>query len=143
MSLSDCTHPICNILASTERFPEDPTLAICWFIHLSLKALLNFKDATIALQSRADMHPKFELLLKCEYHQPDDGKLFDMATGTCLPHSIVVASHIFQYKWQNKLLQFTSLTDINDSRNGLLLYRPVEWAFCQAKYVLRSSPTMR
>ena len=133
VSLSDCTHPICNILASTERFPVDPILAICWFVHSDLKALLNFEDATIASQSQVDMHPKFKLLLKREYHQPDDGKLFDMATGTCLPHSIVVASHIFQYQWRNELPLFTSLTDINDPRNGLLLYRPVEWAFCQAK----------
>jgi hypothetical protein len=29
--------------------------------------------------------------------------------------------------------QSTSLTDINDVRNGLLLYKPVEWAFDRAK----------
>ena len=29
--------------------------------------------------------------------------------------------------------QFTNLTDINDVRNGLLLYKPVEWAFDRAK----------
>jgi hypothetical protein len=56
-----------------------------------------------------------------------------MATGECLPHSIVVASHIFQHKWRGELSRFTSLENINDPRNGLLLYKPVEWAFDRAK----------
>jgi hypothetical protein len=102
-------------------------------MNTSLKALLNFEDATIASQSRADMQPTFKRLLKREYYPLEDRTLFDMATGICLPQSIVIASHIFQYKWRNELSRFTSLADINDSRNGLLLYKPVEWAFDRAK----------
>ena len=133
VSLSDCTHPICNILASTERFPEDPTSVLCWFINSNLNARLSFEDATVASQSRADTQANFKRLLKREYHQPEIGNLFDMATGTCLPHSIVVASYIFHYMWRKELPEFTSLTDINDPCNGLLLYKPVEWAFDRAK----------
>jgi hypothetical protein len=98
-----------------------------------MKAVLNFENATIASKDRRDTQPGFKALLKREYHQPGQGDLFDMATGKCLPHSIVVASHIFQHKWQHELSQWTSLTDINDTCNGLLLYRSVEWAFNRAK----------
>ena len=104
VSLSDCTNPICNILASTERFLQDLTPAISWFMNISLKALLNFEDATTTLQSRAELQPKFKDCLKRKYDQPNNGMLFNMAMGTCLTHSIVVASHIFQYKWWDKLL---------------------------------------
>ena len=133
VSLSDCTHPICNILASTERFPVDPTPMIFWYINSNLNARLSFEDATVASQSRADTQANFKRLLKREYHQPEIGNLFDMATGTSLPHSIVVASYIFQHKWRKELSQFTSVTDINDPCNGLLLYKPVQWAFDRAK----------
>jgi HNH endonuclease len=133
VSLSDCTHPICNILASTERFPEDPTSILFWYINSNLIARLSFENATVASRSRADEQGKFKRLLKREYHQPEIGNLFDMATGTSLPHGSVVASHIFQHKWEKELSQFTSLTDIDDPCNGLLLYKPVEWAFDRAK----------
>jgi hypothetical protein len=121
------------MIISSERFPDDLTPALSWFISSSLKALLNFEDATVASRNRDETQPKFKALLREEYDQPEDGKLFDMATGIRLPHSIVVASHIFQYNWRNELTRFTSLTDINDVRNALLLYKPVEWAFDRAK----------
>jgi hypothetical protein len=133
VSLSDCTHPICNILASTERFPEDSTSILFWYMNANLNARLNFENATVASQSRADTQWKFKRLLKREYLQPEIGNLFDMATGTYFPHGSVVASYIFQHKWQKELSQFTSITDIDDPRNGLLLYKPVEWAFDRAK----------
>ena len=133
VSLSDCTHPIRNILASTGRFPDDPTSMIFWYINSNLNARLSFEDATVASRSRAHTQAKFKRLLKHEYHQPEIGNLFDMATGTSLPHCSVVASHIFQHKWQKELSEFTSITDIDDPCNGLLLYKPVEWAFDRAK----------
>jgi hypothetical protein len=61
------------------------------------------------------------------------GDIFDMVTGKRLPHQIVIAAHIFQHKWRNNLSKYTSLTNIDDVRNGLLLYKPVEWAFNRAK----------
>jgi hypothetical protein len=103
------------------------------FIISELDARLSFEDATVASQSRAHTQAEFMRLLKCEYHQPEIGNLFDMATGTFLPHGSVIASHIFQHKWKKELPQLTSITDINDPCNGLLLYKPVEWAFDRAK----------
>jgi hypothetical protein len=76
---------------------------------------------------------EFKTLLEAEYQQPDQEDLFDMATGHYLPCDLVVASHIFLYKWRNRMLRHTDFRDINDVRNGLLLYKPVEWAFNRAK----------
>ncbi|KAF5387796.1 hypothetical protein D9615_000180 [Tricholomella constricta] len=116
-----------------KRFPVDILPAVHWFISTSLRALLNFEDATNASRERSETQVTFKALLREEYHQPEDGKLFDMATGRRLPHSTVAASHIYQHKWRKELWRFTTLTDINDPLNGLLLYRPVEWAFDRAK----------
>jgi hypothetical protein len=87
---------ICSVLISVERFPDDVTPAISWFISTTVRGLLNFEDATTASRNREHTQTGFKDLLKEEYHQPHDGKLFDMATGKRLPHSIVIASHIFQ-----------------------------------------------
>jgi hypothetical protein len=100
---------------------------------MNLRQSLNFKDATTASQNREEVQLGFMTLLKQGYGQPEQGDLFDMATGEHLPHHAVVATHIFQRKWQNQLPYYTSLKDIDNIHNGLLLYKPVEWAFDRAK----------
>lgn len=69
------------------------------------------------------------------YNQPTayDMGLLDMATGVILPHNVVIAAHIYQRRWHKYLSSFSTTTGINDARNGLLLYKPVEWAFDRAK----------
>jgi hypothetical protein len=56
-----------------------------------------------------------------------------MATGTLLPHNVVIGAHIFQHHWSKYLTTIANLSNINDTQNGLLLYKPVEWAFDNAK----------
>jgi hypothetical protein len=91
---------------------------------------LDFDDVTIALQSQELTAAEFKDVMKQVYDQPEGHKnLFDMATGVQLPHGAVVASYIFQWRWRRSLSTFTTFTDINDTRNGLLLYKPVDWAF--------------
>jgi hypothetical protein len=102
-------------------------------MHLSLKKIFDFKNTTVASQSRWNLQFTFRNDLKTQYNQLDDGNLFNIATGLCLLYTIIVAVHIFQYRWQDSLSQFTTLTNINNIHNGLLLYKPVEWAFDQAK----------
>jgi hypothetical protein len=134
VGLFDHTHLIiCDILAPQGRYPPDNVDAIDWFISSSLKALLNFEDATIASRNRGDTQFPFRQSLLHEYDPQVDNNVFDMATGMRLPEKTVVASHIFQHKWRNELSRFTTLRDVNDVRNGLLLYKPVEWAFDRAK----------
>jgi HNH endonuclease len=133
VSFSDSSHLSNNFFALKVRKPDDPNRLIFEFIGEIVKEALNFDKASIASKSRSEVQVDFKTRLKTEYNQPDKGNLFDMATGECLPHSVVVAAHIFQHNWRGKLSKYTSLTDINDVRNGLLLYKPVEWAFDRAK----------
>jgi len=59
---------------------------------------------------------------------------FDMATGRVLPSAIVTAAHIYQHRWRKINILTTFPPDfINDPRNGLLLYKPVEHAFDRAQ----------
>lgn len=120
-------------LATEGRFPADPGLGIGLLMTLHLREFLSFEDATAASQNREESHPQFEVLLKAEYNQSDEGDLFDMATGEHFPSSIVMASHIFLHKWRRRISHYTSFKNIHDPRNGLLLYRPVEWAFNRGK----------
>ena len=91
---------------------------------------LDFDDVTIALQGQESVAAGFKDALKRAYDQPEGYEnLFDMATGMDLPYSTMVASHIFQWRWRRSLSTFSTLSDIDDTCNGLLLYRPVEWAF--------------
>jgi hypothetical protein len=73
-----------------------------------------------------------------------ENDLFDMASGKKLRHGSIIAAHIFQFKWRGSLSLFTSLTDINDVRNALLLYKPVEDAFDTARLCIDTGgQTMR
>jgi hypothetical protein len=138
VSLSYHIHSIiCDILSSADRFPPDVS---DWFISDSLRELLNFEDASLASQGREESQPAFKRSLKEVYDQLQDGMLFDMATGMRLPHATVIAAHIYQHKWRNQLKRFTTLTNIDDVRNGLLLYKPVEWAFDRAKMCVEVKP---
>jgi len=73
----------------------------------------------------------FKELLKENYRQGNDGRLFDMASGNDLEHGSVIAAHIYQKRWGPLLRQACSLilSDINFVGNGLLLFNPVEKAF--------------
>lgn len=75
----------------------------------------------------------FKAALKALYRQSSDQVLFDMAMGKTIRHGAIIASHIFQHRWRKYLSTFSELTHIDDEHNGLLLYKPVEWAFDRAK----------
>ena len=109
---------------------------------MTLKQALKFESISTASQSRKITQKIFRSSLKDLYDRqiPDDGLLFDMATGRRLPCALVVAAHIFQHKWQDRLPQFTLLNNIDDMGNGLLLYRPVEKAFDAAKLCIEVNP---
>jgi hypothetical protein len=60
-----------------------------------------------------------------------------MATGeTFLPKHMVI-THIFQSRWWKYLPLFTSSVNIDDVRNGLMLYTPVAWAFDWGKLCIQ------
>ena len=95
--------------------------------------VLDFDDVTVASQDEDRVAMKFEHTLKREYSLEEDDCLFDMATGKYLHHTTVVAAHIYQYRWRKFFKWFSSLRNVDDPHNGLLLCRPVQWAFERAK----------
>jgi hypothetical protein len=50
-----------------------------------------------------------------------------MLTGESLPSCTVIASHLFKKSWKKYYTPIMGLNDINDIRNGLLLWKPVEY----------------
>ena len=48
--------------------------------------------------------------------------------GLGLPACLVTAGHIFKYEWLDLVLDWMGFPDIDDVRNGLLLFKPVEYA---------------
>jgi len=99
---------------------------------INLMQALDFENVTNASHARDS---GFKDRLKSEYGLPESSKsgMFDMATGKCFHPGCVITAHIFQYRWRRFLPILSSFADINDTSNGLLLYKPVEWAFDRAK----------
>jgi hypothetical protein len=103
---------------------------------LNMMQTLDFEKVTNASASDIREGSNFKDSLKEAYgFSPSDkrGDLWDMATGEHLRHGCVIAAHIFQYRWRKFLPILSSFKDIHDVQNGLLLYKPVEWAFDRAK----------
>ena len=55
--------------------------------------------------------------------------VFCMITGVFLPKPWVIASHIWKRAWHLHTFSMMGFENINDPRNGLLLFKPFEWAF--------------
>jgi HNH endonuclease len=103
--------------------------------------ILSFENATAASHDLDEKSFNFNLLMKHEYGWLVPGDSFDMVTGELLPNETMVAAHIFQRRWWKFLPFLTSLRDIDDVQNGLLLYKPVEWAFNRAKVCIKFNST--
>lgn len=58
-----------------------------------------------------------------------DGLLRCMLLGVELPKENVIGAHIFKHAWLDLTRYVLDFDDIDDPRNGLLLYKPLEWAF--------------
>jgi hypothetical protein len=57
------------------------------------------------------------------------GLLRDMLTGEMLPASTVIASHLYKSEWRDLAKAELGIEDIDDVGNGLLLWKPIEYAF--------------
>jgi len=51
-----------------------------------------------------------------------------LLTDDMLPKETVIGGHLFKYQWKTHT-DLIGIPDINDTRNGLPLWKPVEWAF--------------
>ncbi|KAF8218663.1 hypothetical protein L208DRAFT_1383234, partial [Tricholoma matsutake] len=113
-------------LTALERFPPPPHHALAWLMTITMTNILNFENITSVSQSLYGGRRHFKHLVLREYGQFDQNNRFDMATGETFPD--VAVTHIFLYRWQKFLPQFTSLNEIDD---------PVAWAFNRAKLCIQ------
>ena len=66
-----------------------------------------------------------------EYPDEDYGEpwLKCMLLDVPLPAKVVCDGHIFKYKWWEEVHLWMGFENIDDPRNGFLLFKPIEWAF--------------
>ena len=57
------------------------------------------------------------------------GKLRCMLLNMLLPYSNVIAAHLIKRSWDYLSRELADVDDVDDVRNGLLLYKPLEWAY--------------
>ena len=104
---------------------------------ITMTSILHFENVTSVPQTRDGGRNGFKHLVQQEYGQFDQNNMFDMATGAAFPNQCVVVIYIFPYRWLKFLPQFTSLNNIDDVGNSLMLYQPVAWAFNRAKLCIQ------
>lgn len=80
--------------------------------------------------------PGFKQDLISLYSDPklarSDGLAFCMLSRVFLPKPHVIAAHIWKRAWHMACRKYMEF-DVNDVRNGLLLFKPFEWAFDNSK----------
>mmetsp|Transcript_20318 Transcript_20318/g.51455 ORF Transcript_20318/g.51455 Transcript_20318/m.51455 type:complete len:351 (-) Transcript_20318:575-1627(-) len=77
--------------------------------------------------------PAFKNTLVAAYSRrvfdyPNRELVYCMLSHKYLPKKLVIGAHLWKRQWA-RLLTIPGITDINDVRNGLLLSKPIEWAF--------------
>ena len=71
---------------------------------------------------------RFSRRVKVAYDALDHGQCWCLLTNDKLPSSTVIASHLFKWEWA-ECVHLLGFEDVNDTRNGLPLWKPLEWAF--------------
>ena len=61
------------------------------------------------------------------------GKLVCMLTSEALPSKTVIAAHLYKSSWAAFVEMALGFSDIDDVRNGLLLWKPIKHAFDTAQ----------
>ena len=58
-----------------------------------------------------------------------NGLLRCMLLNRLLPYAYVIGAHLLKREWGDMSKELADVDDVEDPRNGLLLYKPLEWAF--------------
>ena len=70
----------------------------------------------------------FSKKVKNAYGALEHGQCWCLLTNALLPSSTVIAFHLFKWEWA-ECVYLLGFEDINDTRNGLPSWKPLEWAF--------------
>lgn len=70
----------------------------------------------------------FNRSVKSDYGALQGSKCWCLLTNAVLPSSTVIGSHLFKWEW-SEYVHLLGFDNINDVKNGLPLWKPIEWAF--------------
>jgi hypothetical protein len=70
----------------------------------------------------------FGKLVEADYKARSGHNCWCLLTNAVLPSHTVIGGHLFRHQWKEHT-HFIGIDDIDDTRNGLPLWKPVEWAF--------------
>ena len=70
-----------------------------------------------------------EALLKADGRNPKSELARCYLLDAELPRHLVIGAHLFKHEWADLAKKLLDIDSVNDVRNGLLLYKPLEWAF--------------
>lgn len=99
-----------------------------------MSKVIGYNDDTNTERSAQSQYEfKKRLQLKYKNHVSQKGELKCMITGLSLPSASVTAAHILPHRHARISQYLLSFQDINDDRNGILIFRPLEWAFDTGK----------
>ena len=68
-------------------------------------------------------------LVKLQGGPAPNGLLRCMLLNRLLPYAYVIGAHLLKREWGDMSKELADVDDVEDPRNGLLLYKPLEWAF--------------
>ena len=88
--------------------------------------------------SDSKRHSKISSTLKkklADLEPSPGGQLRCMLLNELLPYSSVIAAHLLKREWDYLSRELADVDDVDDVRNGLLLYKPIEWAFDTSRLV--------
>lgn len=76
----------------------------------------------------SDRNPRFGAKVKAAYSAVRGKTCWCLLTNDILPKETVIGTHLFKHQWKEQV-HLIRLADIDDTRNGLPLWKPIEWAF--------------
>ncbi|KAG2766561.1 hypothetical protein Pcac1_g22129 [Phytophthora cactorum] len=111
--------------------PEEKTSSPYAVIATTLfqHTFLNVPSTTASRTQKLKKQLVKEYECDCGRNQIGDSMLLCMVMNIGLPSSVVIASHIFRREHDRLKDYFVQIADIDDVRNGLLLFKPIESAF--------------
>ena len=75
----------------------------------------------------------FSSIMKQAYWAQTGDQCWCLLMNDMLPGNTVIGAHLFKHKWKDHV-HVIGIDDIDDTRNGLPLWKPVEWAFDTSRY---------
>ena len=84
-------------------------------------------------RSRANLIPDpeaslFSRSIKAQYGALQGRRCWCLLTNAILPSSTFIGSHLFKWEW-SECVHLLGFENINDVKNGLPMWTPLEWAF--------------